>query len=305
MPENVGKLVILGAVVAVAIGIIALVSVSLEKLNSDEVGLKYDVIQKHLDSTPQYEGLHNGPPGFEFIKFPSVFRTFEFGSLKCLNRDGVQITLSISYQYRVRPNDLHKLVLQFKDHDGFKKVLSSIGESALHDACSVFNTSQFQAERGAFQEEVRKRLVEKYDEIACDVTDLQVNNIQRPSAYEEAVRKKEEAREDIVVATNERPRKLTEAETMKREAETQAGIILDKAESDARVTINQAKAQAQGILNDYQKEAEAYKTLLDSNGLNLKVEGFLSYLAVRAIEDAKNPVHINMKAPAKTNWLTG
>lgn len=36
MPENVGKLVILGAVVAVAIGIIALVSVSLEKLNSDE-----------------------------------------------------------------------------------------------------------------------------------------------------------------------------------------------------------------------------------------------------------------------------
>ena len=50
-----------------------------------------------------------------------------------------------------------------------------LGESAIHDACSRFNTSQFQAERGAFQEEVRRRLVNKYDEIACDVTDLQVH----------------------------------------------------------------------------------------------------------------------------------
>ena len=66
-----------------------------------------------------------------------------------------------------------------------------------------------------------------------------MNNIQRPSKYEGAVRSKEEAREDIVVAMNERPRRLTSAETKKREAETQAGIIIDKAESDARVAVNQ------------------------------------------------------------------
>ena len=46
------------------------------------VGLKYDTISKKLDITPQYEGLHNGPPGFTFIKFPSVFRTFEFSNLQ-------------------------------------------------------------------------------------------------------------------------------------------------------------------------------------------------------------------------------
>ena len=49
------------------------------------------------------------------------------------------------------------------------------GESAIHDACSQYNTSQFQAERGIFQEDVRKRVVQKYDKVSCDVTDLQVS----------------------------------------------------------------------------------------------------------------------------------
>ncbi len=51
------------------------------------------------------------------------------------------------------------------------------GESAIHDVCSKFNTSQFQAERGAFQEQVRQRLVLKYDQVSCDVTDLQVRPV--------------------------------------------------------------------------------------------------------------------------------
>ncbi len=45
----------------------------------------------------------------------------------------------------------------------------------MHDACSHYNTSQFQAERGIFQEDVRKRVVDKYDKVSCEVTDLQVS----------------------------------------------------------------------------------------------------------------------------------
>ncbi len=48
------------------------------------------------------------------------------------------------------------------------------GESAIHEACSKFNTSQFQAERGAFQENLRATLVNKYDFLGTDITDLQV-----------------------------------------------------------------------------------------------------------------------------------
>ena len=48
--------------------------------------------------------------------------------LQCLNKDGVQISLSISYQFRVRPKKLGEIILQFKDYDGFKSVLKPIGK---------------------------------------------------------------------------------------------------------------------------------------------------------------------------------
>ena len=48
------------------------------------------------------------------------------------------------------------------------------------------------------------------------------------------------------------------------------------------------------------EEAESYKNLKESNGLDNV--GFLAYMGVRAISNAKNPVHVGMDAPAKTSF---
>ena len=40
------------------------------------VGIKYDTISKIVGEDPMLEGLHTGPPGFMFVKFPSIFDTF-------------------------------------------------------------------------------------------------------------------------------------------------------------------------------------------------------------------------------------
>jgi hypothetical protein len=44
-----------------------------------------------------------------------------------LNRDGVVIDLDVSYQFKANANYLHSLVIQFKDFDGYKKVLQASG----------------------------------------------------------------------------------------------------------------------------------------------------------------------------------
>lgn len=287
-------------VLAIIIMIIALVATSLKKLASDEIGIKYDTVQKKLDDSTEREGLHTGPPGFEFIKFPSVYKSLSFNGLECLNKDGVKIVLDVTYQYKVRSAKLREVILDFRDKDGYTKVLRYAGQSALHESCSYFNTSQFQAERANFQEKVREQIVGRYEELNADITDLQVSNIARPSEYESAIRSKERAREDIQVANNERPRLLTEAETQKREAETQAKIIIDKAESDARILANRATTEAQAIIAQYEKEAEAYKKIVEASGLGFTIDGFISYLGVRVIADAKNPVYIGLDSPAKT-----
>ena len=49
---------------------------------SPPVGLTYDTINKNLGTEVKKEGLHNGPPGFEFIIFPSVYKTLSFSNLR-------------------------------------------------------------------------------------------------------------------------------------------------------------------------------------------------------------------------------
>lgn len=286
-------------VVAVLALVISLVASSLEKLNSKEVGLQYDTINKDLDGKVYTEGLHLGPVGFEFIVFPNIYTTMQFTDLECLNRDGVEITLSVTYQFRVQMQSLKEVVLNFKDIDGYQDVLRSVGIASLHESCSYFNTTEFQANRGEFQDRLSEILTERYLDLKCDVEDLQVNNIQRPSEYESAIRSKERAKEDISVAEEERPRLVTEANTALREAQSESKIIIDKAESDARIRTNLAQKEAEAIIQQYSKEAEAYEAIMGSEGLNFSPEGFISYMGVRVIADAKNPVYIGLPSPAK------
>lgn len=61
-----------------------------------------------------------------------------------------------------------------------------------------------------------------------------------------------------------------------------------------------ATTEAQAIIAQYEKEAEAYKKIVDATGLGFSIDGFISYLGVRVIADAKNPVYIGLDSPAKT-----
>ncbi|GFN99777.1 spfh domain band 7 family protein [Plakobranchus ocellatus] len=295
---------ILVGVAAVLILIISLVASSLKKLSSTEVGLQYDKIQKDLDGKVYTEGLHLGPVGYEFIKFPNIYTTMTFHKLQCLNSDGVRINLDVTYQYRVQMTNLKKIVMDFKDFDGYKRVLHNVGVASLHESCSYFDTVQFQANRGDFQDKLEAILIERYEDVGCEVGSLQVNNIQRPKEYESAIRRKERAKGDIKVAEEERPKIVTEANTTLREAISEAQIIVDKAMSDSRVLASKAEAEAEAILEQYKKESEAYSSILDQSGLAFTPEAFISYLGVRVIADAKNPVYIGMQSPAKTSYLS-
>ena len=53
----------------------------------------------------------------------------------------------------------------------------SVGESAIYDACSKFNTSQLQSQRASFQDLVRSTLGRRFNTLWADVTDLQVNSV--------------------------------------------------------------------------------------------------------------------------------
>jgi len=303
MVSTTGKKIILGSVVAILAIIIGLVASSLKRLSTEEAGIKYDVIQRVLDTSLYLTGLHTGPPGFRFIIFPKTYRSLAFDDIKCLNKDGLEILLDVQFQYLARTNakSIRRLVMEFEDHDKYKEVLMQTAEEVIHETCSMFNVSQFQSERVRFQNTIRDSLHDRLEaDFDTSVRDVQVSDIRRPYDYETIVRDKESAKINIKVAQQERPRILTAAGTRKLEAETQANMALDIARTNARIAVAKAEAEAKAILNAYQTEAETYKAIMTNQGLT--VEGFLSYLTTRAIESASSDVNVNLEAPAKTKF---
>jgi regulator of protease activity HflC (stomatin/prohibitin superfamily) len=119
---------------------------------SFSVAISYNTISKTLHRDVKTAGLHLNSPGFRFITFPSVFKSMEFDDIsvgsnidvrhyvrdlfQCLNRDGVTINLDATLQFQVDPRHLYDVVVQFKDYDGYKKILYATGRAAVHDTCA-------------------------------------------------------------------------------------------------------------------------------------------------------------------------
>ncbi|CAF4582413.1 unnamed protein product, partial [Rotaria sp. Silwood2] len=115
---------------------ISLIIASLGRLNTDQIAISYNTISKKLGRTTQAAGLHLNTPGFRFIIFPSVFTSMEFDDISCLNHDGVSINLDATLQFQADPNNLYDIVVQFKDFEGYKRILYATGRAAVHDTCA-------------------------------------------------------------------------------------------------------------------------------------------------------------------------
>ncbi|CAF1373630.1 unnamed protein product [Rotaria magnacalcarata] len=270
------------------------------RLNTDQIAISYNTISKKLSREVQASGLHLNAPGFTFIKFPSVFTSMEFDDISCLNQDGVSINLDATLQFKADPNNIYEIVVQFKDFEGYKRILYATGRAAVHDTCAHFNTTAFQSMRGFFQVKLLEEMKNTFTPFYAILRDLQVNNVRRPGDFETAVKDKEAAKENIKIAENERPKLLTQARTEYQKALKQAQIINERAETDSTIILNQADAEAQAVRARYSTETESFAKL--KNKMGLTVESLLNYMAIRIIGSSKNDVYINMKSPAQVKY---
>ncbi|GAB1607776.1 uncharacterized protein LOC115223175 isoform X1 [Argonauta hians] len=293
------KVICIGVGIVLALVMIfSLVGTSLRKLQTYEVGLIYNKITRNLHDDPRYEGLHLGPPGYTFIKFPNVYQTMTFNDIVCLNKNGVRIVLDVSCQFKLQLRYMKKIVLEFKDFDGLERVLKYAGIAAIHEACSNFTTAEFQEKREIFQKNVQEIMEYRFEHLNTDISAVQVNDIKRPDKYEKAIRSKERAREDILVAQQERPQMLIEAQTKVKEANATAEITLEKARSRSRIKSKQAEAEAASILVQFEKEAESLKNVVMGSGLSFTTDQLLKYMANRILTNIDNPLHVAMKYPS-------
>lgn len=269
---------------AVIVSII-LIAVSLRKVATTELGLEYDVWAKTLDEAAKTGGLHVGPPGFRFIKFPSTQITAEISDT-CVSRDGLRVQFEVSYQFLMPAAWIVPAVLRYRDFEKWGTVVKAAGNSAIQNSCSNFNITNFQSQRNKIQDDMKRELEIKleggvnateHEGVYAKAISLQLKNVNLPADYTDAVSDKQSAKEDIALAKNQRNQELTKAQTLLLAAEQQAVKILDGARNDVNVTITAAEFSASQTLFAFEQETKTIAQAKDSFQLDNK--GMISYLA--------------------------
>lgn len=288
-----------GCTLVVLIITTILLSVSIKKLSSVEYGVEYDRWAKELDDAAKSGGLHVGPVGFRFIKFPSTQISAELADT-CVSRDGLRVAFQVQFQYQMPVEYISDAVLKYRDYKNWATVVEVAGNSAVQHTCSDFNVTDFQNNRAAIQSAMLDTLKYKLqggDGNGTVITDegvyalansLQLQNVDIPTQYKNAVSEKQRAQEDIVLASNQRQQELTKARTDLLAAKEEAVKILASAENSASVTLTKAGLKADETKFSFQKEKEVLEQAkenfnLDSNGILAYMSNQL-YASVRRLE---------------------
>lgn len=265
---------------------IILIAVSFRKVASTELGVEYDVWAKTLDDAAKTGGLHAGPPGYRFIKFPSTQITAEIADT-CVSRDGLRVNFDVSYQFLMPALWIVPAVRKYRDFTKWGTVVRAAGNSAIQNSCSAFNITNFQSQRNLIQADMFRELTIKlegsnvdlaeHDGVYARAVSLQLKDVDLPAEYTAAVSDKQSAKEDIALAKNQRNQELTKANTEFLAAEQEAKKILDGAENDVNITITAALLKANQTLFAFEQETQTIVQAKEKFDLDNK--GIISYLA--------------------------
>lgn len=290
---------------AILITAIVLIAVSLEKLGSTEYGLQYNVNSKTLSDEAQTGGMHSGPPGYEFIKFPSTFITTDIEDT-CVSQDGLRVEFEVTFQYQMPAEWLYPAVVKYRNVDKWKEVVTAAGNSAVHHSCSEFKIGEFQQKRGIIQSTMEDNLRIKLEGPEDDrdagvyalAISLQLKNVELPSEYSNAVAAKQSAAEEIELARNQRTQETTKAQTRLLSAKEEARKINNTAVNDANVTLTEALLKAEETTFAFTTEAKVIVSVKES--LNLTTTGVLAYMSNQLFSTVSK-LKVSAAEPAKTS----
>lgn len=276
----------------VLIVIVALLGTSLKKVSSTEIGVQYDIHAKQLDDAVKSGGLFLGPPGYEFIKFPSTFITVNLNNRICVSNDGLLVTFSVTFQYQMTAKNVLPAILKYRDFHKWASTVEQAGLSAIHHSCSEFFIAEFQNKRGVIQSKMEDNLRLKLEGnessgeegVNAVAVSLQLTYLELPERYSTAVKDRQAAKEGIELAVKERVFETTKANTALGTAREEVRKIEDTANNEAQVLLTEATLQAQEMLFSFQKEAEALVEVKEK--LNFTTEGLLAYLSNKLMSEA-------------------
>lgn len=285
----------------VVVALIILIILSFDTLEYQEMGLNYSWINQQVEKKPFTSGRYYLGIGNHFIKFPAMVMNVYFlndlssstqgPALKSRTKDGLNVDLEVSFQYRLELHKLYELYTTLGPD--YEKTLVRMAIEQLTTAATMHNAHNFFNNRTTIGQEMHERLKTHFAEHACaDVPFLQLRTVHLPAEFETAIQDTQVKQQDIQIASAEQSQNRVAYETRVLQAIQAVNVMNNQALAEAQATAaqNEAFCKQYEVTTNLQAEAlEQMKTAAKWDNTQL-----LSYMRLRAMREHPG-AHTNIR----------
>lgn len=257
------------------ISIVTILVCSFEQIDFNEYGLKQNIWTREISEEIYEEGFYYIDPFHTFLRFQSTWQTIEFTPdfssddipLSTQTKDGLEVTVDVSFQFRLRKQDLLELYSSYGMD--YRDYFIRVARSALREVCGEFSAIEFYATRSKVNLAMKTSLNDSLASL-MDVGEFQLRDIDLPDSFEAATEELEVARIQIQIEQYAQEAAIIEAQT-----------LIFQAQADANITIIDAQAAADALDITLTAEGILLSELATAVGLNSTE--LLTYLWIQAI----------------------
>lgn len=278
-------------VVAVVSGII-MILLSFDTLEYQEMGLNYSWISETVERKTYASGRYYLGLGNHFVKFPAMVKSVFFlddmspstqgPALQSRTRDGLNVRLEVSFQYRLIFNDLYKLYTTLGVQ--YEKTLVRMAIEQLTTAATMHNAHNFFNNRTTIGQEMHNLLEDHFKLHAyAEVPFFQLRTVHLPDDFEAAIQETQVKQQEIQIASAEQSQNKVSYETTVLQAEQAVRVMANQGEAEAAAILAQNDAYCRQYSVTQNLQSEALKGLMAS--ANWDPKQLLEYLRIRAVRE--------------------
>lgn len=242
-----GLLIICSIVSLTVLVTIILIASSLSVLSYNEVGLNYSNWFKTVEDKTYYHGIQFIGLGHTFQRYDIKLNTIEFSKaadatlpmIKCRTKDGLELDLEASLQYRVDAESIFKIYTSYGTQE--KAILTRVILDIISDTSTKYTSNDFFTKRSEIQKKMKADLQKNVlEQTWHEVVFFQLRSLSLPDEYEKEIQNTEVKGQDILKSEKERAREEVKFNTNVVVAKLAVNATLESAYGQGNKTVYEA-----------------------------------------------------------------
>lgn len=214
--------------------------------------------------------------------------------IKCRTRDGLELDLEVSLQYRVDPNEIFKIYTSYGTQE--KAILTRVVLDVISDTATLYSSNDFFTKRSAIQKKMLEDLQSKVLALTWHrVEFFQLRSIKLPTAYENEIENTEVKGQDILKAQAEQQREFVKFNTSIAVETLRVNATLEEATGNAQKIIYEGLSYQNTIGEVTTAQADSIVSMKQNLGFaNSDLIEYLRSNLLRDYQSGRIAMHLDL-----------